>query len=354
MVVTAEVWREAHEYHRQTQQFHALFSHGPGILTGLEVIASDPPNRSVYVLPGIAVDSAGRTIVLPEPVAYDFGSEIEGALYLLLGHGESRPRTDPNKQDGPRYVHHEFSLSARPTLPDVPVVELARLTRETRSSPFSDAQNPVHPRVNEIDLRFRREIGIHAQRTVTVAVSYLGNVTAKVYGQGVGYLARALNRLPAYHIVVDDDVPLAPGVQNYTLIYLVGEGDLELNRSQINGLHGYIERGGTLFVESCDVDSALALSQYIKDMGVNLEPLPSRHSLLLRPHLFAAPPAGFEDEGSVEVLVGEGVVFSSRGYGRLWYGEHRDGPPTREAIRSAVEWGANLVAFALGRRQQVG
>jgi hypothetical protein len=39
MTITADVWEEAHEYHRQEQRLATLFSHGPGILTGLEVIA---------------------------------------------------------------------------------------------------------------------------------------------------------------------------------------------------------------------------------------------------------------------------------------------------------------------------
>ena len=84
MAVTSEVWEEAHEYHRQSQGCHALFSHGPGILAGLEVIASDPPDTSVYILPGIAIDPVGQTIVLPQPVAYDIGHEMEGLLYLAF------------------------------------------------------------------------------------------------------------------------------------------------------------------------------------------------------------------------------------------------------------------------------
>ena len=43
MAVTAEVWEEAHEYHRQSQGLQTVFSRGAGILAGLEVIAGDPP-----------------------------------------------------------------------------------------------------------------------------------------------------------------------------------------------------------------------------------------------------------------------------------------------------------------------
>lgn len=355
MAVTAEVWEESHQTHREAQRLHALFAHGPGILTGLEVIASDPPDRSVYILPGIAVDSTGRTIVLPEPVAYDFGDEIEGFLHLFLGYGESRPRRDRSRkeQDGPLYVYSEFSLMARPVAPDSPTIELARLTRESRTAPLENALDPAHPRANEIDLRFRRELRQPLGQVVTVAVTYLGDVSEPVHGRGVGYLARALNRGGEHHVVVDDGVSLAPGIQNYGLIYLVGEGSFELSRSQIKGLQGYVERGGTVFVESCDADAAAVFEETWDEMGVKLGACSPGHPLLREPNLFAAFPPGSEAEDS-PVTVGEGVVYSQRGYGRLWFGERRDSLATREQIRSAIEWGANLVTYAQNRQRQLG
>ena len=57
MAVTADVWEEAHDYHRQINRLHTLLYHGAGIVTGLDVIASDPADSSVYVLPGLAMDS---------------------------------------------------------------------------------------------------------------------------------------------------------------------------------------------------------------------------------------------------------------------------------------------------------
>ena len=129
LAVTADIWEEAHAYHRQTQRFETLLYQGWGIVTGLEVIASDPPDTSVYILPGVAVDQAGQSIVLPQPVAYDVGEEMEGLLYLILSYGESPPRADEvGREDVPRYVHAEFSLAASTILPTTPYVELARNT----------------------------------------------------------------------------------------------------------------------------------------------------------------------------------------------------------------------------------
>ena len=353
--ITAQVWEEAHAHHRERRRLHTLFNHGPGIVTGLEVIASDPPDRTVYILPGVAIDSIGQTIVLPEPVAYDFGDEIEGFLYLFLSYDQSRPRADRghSEPEDPLYVHHQFSIVARPTIPSTPVVELARGTRESRDSILIDAQDPMFPGINEIDVRFRREIGAGVADLATIGGVYLGDGDEKVQGRGAAYLARALNRMPGFHVVVDDNVPLAPGVQNYTMIYLVGEGKFELNRSQVRGLQGYVARNGTLFVESNDSAAASAFGGYFKEMEAELGALTSDSALTSDPFLFAQPPAGYETEGSPSVQVGEGVVFSTHGYGRMWLGEQRERAPSRHYIRAAVEWGTNLVTYAVNRRQQL-
>jgi hypothetical protein len=351
MAVTAEVWEEAHQYHRQGQRFHTLLYQGWGIVTGLQVIASDPPDTSVYILPGIAVDPGGQTIVLPQPVAYDIGNEMEGLLYLLLSYGESPPRADDSDQeDAPTYVHAEFSIAARTLVPNTPCVELARIKRRSRKDSFLDAPHPGQPGPNEIDLRFRREL--RAPRDASVAVCYLGEVTDKKHGPGASYLAHALSHSSGYRVSVNDDVSLAPGIETNTLIYLVGEGNFELSSGQMNGLSNYVKRGrGTLFVESVDSAAEATFVNLLAAMDMEPDVLPPGHRLLMHPYLFATPPAGFEAQGAPEVLVSDGVIFSNGNYGLLWQGEIRDGVPSREQIRSAIEWGGNIIAYAVDRRR---
>ncbi len=108
--MTAAVWKEAHDYHRQQQRFHALLSHGPGIITGLSVLASDPPDSTLYILPGMAVDPEGETIVVTEPVAYDVGL-AHGLQYLLLSYEQSRP-TASGTQTRRSQDHSTFTPSS--------------------------------------------------------------------------------------------------------------------------------------------------------------------------------------------------------------------------------------------------
>jgi hypothetical protein len=375
MAVTAQVWEEAHEYHTLLQRFHNLYAHGPGILTGLDVRASDPPDSTVYILPGLAVDPVGNVIALTQPVAYDFGQEIEGLIYLLLNYEESRPRSGDTQEQGgsPYYVDTHFAVHARPTLPDTPWIELARVKRQTRDAFLLDAQDAEHPGVNEIDMRFCRRVAgpphlvpeVLFSETLCLGISYVGEVTAalKAHGQGIDALVRSLRWSTSMggnlqvRLCADVNVPLDSGLKSYTVLYLASQGAFQLGSEEMSALYDYIQGGGTVFFESCrrelgegDSPAEASFADLCDSFGLTLEELPAGHSLLSTPYLFAAPPAGFERQGTPKVLVGDGIIFSTHDYGCLWQGQRRDGLASREEIRSALEWGYNIVAYASGRR----
>jgi hypothetical protein len=354
MAITAEVWADAHEYHRQSQQLYALFSQGPGILVGLQVIASDPPDSSLYILPGIALDSVGRTIVVTEPVAYDLAG-THGLLHLLLTYGESQPQMEAGQEGGPQYVQGEFAVQARPDLPESACVELARIRREDRDTPIMDARNAEHPALDEIDLRYRQETGAVSRDIATIAVCYAGKENHAQHGRGADHLARAL-RQAGHRIWLDDNVPLSPGLAPYMLIYLVGQGTFQLGRDEMTALYTYIQGGGTVFIESCrrDVNAGnppadVAFAELLTSLGIRPGALPPEHRLLAEPFFFATPPPGYETQGTPRLVASDGVILSTFDYGCLWNGERRGRAASREEIRSALEWGSNIVAYAAGR-----
>ena len=366
MAVTAEVWEEAHGYHRQRQRFHELLSHGAGIVSGLDVIASDPPDSAVYIQPGLAVDPQGRAIVLNEPVTYDVGHGAEGLLYVLLSYGETLPRpADPDRPDSPLYVQAEFGIEARSDWPDEPCVELARIRREGRESPIFDAQDRAHPGPNEIDLRFRRDVGAAPPELASVGISYVGGGMKDVrHSQGMSYLARAFGRSASdrreRRLNVDHNVALGPGLERYTLLYLVGQGSFQLDRDEMEALYAYIQGGGTVLIESCrrnvtegDPPADTSFYNLLADLGVELNELRPDHRLLTEPYLFAAPPGGFETQGTPRVAVSEAVIFSTYDYGCLWQGERRTSSASRDEIRAALDWGCNIVTYAVKRRRRM-
>ncbi|MEA3309344.1 MAG: DUF4159 domain-containing protein [Chloroflexota bacterium] len=358
MAVTAKVWAEAHAYHRFRQQAHFALLHGAGILSGLEVIASDPPDSTVYILPGSAVTPDGELVIVPEPVTYNLGA-AEGELVLWLTYAESQPRLESAPAAGERfYVHSQFGVEAQPVTVAATGVELARVRRPADSAPITDAKNAKYPLPAELDLRFRHEISAQRPPVARLGVCYLGD-EAGGRDAGVRALARALRH--AGHISVQVDLGIAPAdFATYTVVYLVVAGALQVEAELLNTLYAYLQAGGTLFTEvvpSADEDkvpaSEAAFFEMLNSLGISLEPVKAEHPLLTNPHLFAVPPfCGLvaEDAAAPLLLAGGGVIFSRGDYGRLWGGQCAGLTPSRASIRDAHEWGENLVTYALRRR----
>jgi hypothetical protein len=357
MAVTADVWEDAHNYHRQAQRFHNLYSHGNGIVTGLQVIASDPPDSAVYILPGVAVDSAGHLIVIAEPTAYDIGRQVDGPLHLVLTYGESRPRSEGQQstQEGaPLFVQSEFGAQALPELPNTPYIELARVRRQGKSAAIVDAKDAAHPAANEIDLRWRQTSVATVRETVGVAVVYAG-MAERRHGEGLLNLARAVNHHTHYNVIVDDNALLTGGLADYALVCVVAQRAFQFSPDEQSALQAYVQGGGTVFLESCRREATTAPSsdQSFQDLisafGVKMaDVVKAGHALLKQPNFFVSLPAGYEVQGTL--LAGGGVVLSTADYACLWQGEQRNGAASREAIRSALELGENLICYAAERR----
>ena len=357
MAVTADVWEESHEYHRLLNRLHTLLQHGAGIVTGLEVIASDPADNAVYVLPGLAVDAIGQTILVPEPRAYDLGG-AEGTLHLIVSYNESRPQSAGSRvqEDAPLYVQAQYTLEAVNDLPPTPHVELARLWRRDATAPITVAADPIHPRGNEIDLRYRRSIGASSRTPVSVGVITLRGADGTRHGEGIGNVAATMRYVNDALVWVDRAVSLKRALRRYDLLCLVGRDAVQLDNDEMTQLYNYWQAGGIIFYESCrrnqqgDPPADRVMADLFASFGVKLEPLASGHALLAAPYLFAEPPGGYETLGSPGVRAGDGVIFSTADYGCLWRGERRNGAAPRGEIRNAIEWGANLMQWAAEER----
>jgi hypothetical protein len=363
MAVTADVWEEAHDYHRHLDRMHTVLQHGAGIVTGFDVIASEPPDSSVYVMPGLAIDPIGNAIVAPEPRAYDLGA-AEGHLYLIVSYNESRPQTNGGRtqEDAPLYVQSQYSLEAVSELPPTPHVELARVWRRDGTAPILLPADSTQPRGNEVDLRFRRYVGIEQKPVVTVAMVPLRGTEGAGHGQGVATLAASMRREGLASAWIDRQVPLTADLTRYDLIMVVGRDQIQLTNDEMTALYNYWKQGGVIFYESCRRNQAQGnppadtmFNDLVAAFGVQLAPLAADHALLQQPYRFGQPPAGFETLGSPTVRIGEGIVMSTADFGCLWRGERRTGPARRGEIRDAEEFGANLILWAAaesrGRRQ---
>ena len=361
MAVTAAVWEEAHGYHRRMARIHNRFGHGPGILVGMEVIASDPPDSSVYILPGLAIDPNGNVIQVREPIAYDLG-KAHGPLHLLLTYGESPPRVEKGPEPTVEcpFVHSEFALETRSGMGSAGGIELTRIQRSGGEATIANAADSEQPGVDEIDLRFRHEIGASTRRAATMAVLYPGGPPIERHSRGAVALGRAARHEQHAPLWIDDGVPLDAELGGYTIVYIVGRDSFRLKDQQVERLGAYLAAGGTVLFESCrhsleeeeEPAADASFARLVEGLGIELEALPAGHPLLKTPHLFGAPTPGFARNGEPEIRAGGGVIFSSHDYGCLWQGEREGGAATREEIRAAHEWGENLVAYAQARKRQ--
>jgi hypothetical protein len=345
MSVTADVWAKAHAEHRQARRAHDLIFHGSGIVTGLEVIANDPPNQLVFISPGVAVDPAGTVIVLSEPVAYDFGNTSEGTLFLVLGHGE---REVGGVEKEVILIQDEFVIAARPTMPKRPVVELARVVISKSGNPVMNAADPEHPGIEELDLRFRDNLSLQTKQRVKVAVCELGSEVPSVL-IGWDYLGRECARSTSYALIVDQ-LPVSGEISGYDLVYLSGKGAFKMETDQLKILHSLLDGGRTLIAESLDAAAERSFRSVFETLDVKLSPMDASHPILTVPFLFTAPPPGALGN---QVQVNGRVIFSTAGYSLAWGGASSSGQASRADIRSAHEWGINFLHYCI-RQTRIG
>ena len=342
MSITAEVWAQAHDEHRAAREAHNINLHGSGIISGLEVIANDPPDQYVFISPGAAIDSAGNVIVVSEQVAYDFGSSSEGTLFLLLAHGE---REIGGAKKSAKYLQDEFVITARPTLPKRPTVELARIHIADTGKPIQNADDANHPGDQMLDLRFRSDIAPQDETLVRVLVLGLGSTMDDVLA-GWDHLANAAPRLSDYQLIVDSakaDAPL-DNLSDYHLVYLGMEGAFLPKAATTKALSDYLEKGGALFIEALDDGAKDPCDAFLKKLNLTPKKPGKNTSLLSAPFLFSALPDGFV---SSHVEEAKQALYSTAAYSLAWGGRSKSGALSRADIRSAHEWGINLIHYVL-------
>lgn len=340
MAVTANVWSLAHEEHRQTERAHNLCLHGSGIVTGLEVVANEPADQYVFISPGIAIDTAGNVIELVEPVAYDFGKTAEGTLYLLLGHGQ---RELGGTQKEIRFTQNEFVIAARSSIPKRPSVELARVTLSQPAQTIHNAGDPRHPRLDELDLRFRKPVGPNKSQFIRLALCYLGEENPNIV-RGWDFLVSEYERTTPNRLIIDPWVPISTNLTGYDLVYLAVTGMVTIGEEATTPLESYLAQGKNLILEALDQSAEESCEALLAQL--NRTPVPPEEDghLLTRPFLFTTPPTGINGN---QCRLDDQVIYSTAGYSLAWTGVNGKTQLNRSEIRSLHEWGLNILKNSL-------
>src|SRR4030042_595062 len=141
LIIDDAIWRDSHEYHRNHQRLHSLAIHGPGIIAGLEVIASQSPDLSIIINPGIGIDPAGNTIIVAKPQSYQILTRDAGTIYITMQFREIPTGPyQPPEGGQPTRILEAYRIQERNNLPDEPYLELARIDFDPANKAISNAR----------------------------------------------------------------------------------------------------------------------------------------------------------------------------------------------------------------------
>jgi hypothetical protein len=369
LVLDADTWKDEQDYHRNQQKLHTLAFHGTGIVEGLEVKASQPPDFSLIISPGIAIDTEGNAIVVPKSQHYSLGSKNKGQVYLIIQYREvPTAPASPSEEGQATRVLEAYRIREVTRLPDEPCLELARLDLDPSGKSITDARAPSNPTVNEIDLRFRQsakaslpdasEISLHPHPPAETAPKekvILGHMalvegSPDLHSNGLMQLARQVGFQTEYQTVVEE-CTLDESINQHTLLYVTGKGPFTFSAKKQTVLDSFVQSGGTIFAESCAEQQdegvkefGLAFNRLAEQLGKKLEVVQRGHPLLDCHHIFSTVPPGAKSEGLL--MVGGQIIYSNYDYGCAWSGGYSNSPLPRDIIRGASEIGVNIVVYA--------
>jgi hypothetical protein len=352
--IDAEIWREAHGQHQTHRYLHAVATHRPGIVFGLEVVVSKK-ERTVVVAPGIGIDSDGRTLLLSEPAT--FLLEEKGQIYITISYEDNvDSKSSITVGSGKKYFRlvEGRQVIATKDLPKGPYLELARIDRSTKEKAVKEAANPFDPAEDELNLLYRQVAFPHCYADGGVGeLVFLPKSDPSAWKPnraGLYNLVREANGC-GFHVEFTGLYNLrAPAEPTPIMLYVAAGSEFQpLSDEQVAGLKKYLDGGGTLFAEASKGDAAFAkgFAEVAKKVGATLKKISKDSPLLTAHHMFSTPPPGAQDKGEVVADLDKGVILSTFDYGAAWQGE----VDTRDKVRNAQEFGHNVIAFAARRRR---
>jgi hypothetical protein len=365
--IDAEIWRLAHAHHHTHRYLHALAAHRPGVVLGLEVIASEAKERTIIIAPGLAIDPEGRTIVVREPVVLTVEPVSRMYIYITLAFLRTHDRASGVMVgDGQQYYKEVegYDLTATKELPKTPFLELARIYCSTQDKTIRNAANSSAPGSDEINRLYCPAAFPHCYADVGVGeLSYVPKTSASPWNpnrSGLWNLLREGNG-EQFHLTFTGSINLmgqgsaAPSAEP-ALLYVAGRQSFQpLKDAEVDGLRQFLDGGGMLLGEAGQGSSEFAagFEDLVGQLGAKLKPVTKGHSLLTAHHVFSAPPPGGQSSGTLSADADNGIVFSTYDYGAAWQGEVEkpDAPEARSRIRQAQEFGLNIIAAAAQRRR---
>lgn len=296
LLMNAERWRRAHEYHHERQNIHYQSLNQPGIVCGLGVKLIPPPTevisqyrdgRWLQIKPGIAIDLVGNPIIVPEPIEFRISSENltpdPVTVYLVVSY------VNPEKlrrKEQREFVQETFRIDEKSNPPGELEVELCRILLEPgavvgpEEPPLQNPSDVFFPSYNCLDLRYRTQVRSRPQGVVQVAqvnptpkslenLSYLLQSVAALYPNLEG--ASNVGQVT----LQSDDKGEKTKLLEYDLLFITYQQSQLLKERQWNLLRQYLDGGGVVLVEASgegsNIKELTAIKQELQKAIANLD-----------------------------------------------------------------------------------
>jgi len=352
LVLDADTWKDEQDYHRNQQKLHTLAFHGIGIVEGLGVRANRPPDLSLTISPGMAINPEGNVIVVSQTQRYNLVSKDKGQIYLIIQYREI-----PTASEGEQATRilEAYRIREVSHLPDEPYLELARINFDSSQRSIMDARVASNPVANEIDLRFRQSAKIAPREQVIIGHVVLGEASHDLHSNGLTKLAHQVSLQTEYQATIEE-CALDETITRCTFLYMVGKGPFTTDAKGQTILSSFVQNGGIIFAEGCAEEQpaegkefGLAFNRLAEQLGEKLEVVQRGHPVLDYHHVFSTAPSGAQSEGLL--MASREIIYSSYDYGCAWSGGYSNSPLPRDIIRSAFEMGVNIVTYAMMIKQ---
>ncbi|XGW00349.1 MAG: hypothetical protein ACAF41_15610 [Leptolyngbya sp. BL-A-14] len=415
LLITAQLWQQAHAYHRQRQNTHYQALNQAGIVWGLGVCLIPSPmdvaekyrgQSWLEIQPGLAIDAAGNPIVVPEPIAFRLASPLplEGAttVYLTLRY------VDPDQLQGQgdrRFIQETFRIDETITPLAPGEIELCRIVLQAgQDIQLTRSLDAFYPGLNQLDLRHRPQAQSRPLNLVRVAQAVAPvNQPDQSVAANLSYLLQSLEGLyPAMQGAAVEAVVLQESARfDYDLLHLPYAHLLALTAVEKAFLQQFLQTGAIVFVELSLQEANITelctvrqqLQSAIASLMTNQDVRDTRHELetelaavdanineqlaaiaapvlsllhesntsvtaiasIGRDHLLRTRPFLFAQlpciDGNPIYLFNWGGIVLAIGTLSSAWGIDDTLSLPRETIRSAQEMGINLLHFAWKRRQ---
>ena len=275
MLLNAERWRQAHQYHRQRQNLHYQSLHRPGIVCGLGVKAIAAPahipaqyrqeKRWLRIEPGMAIDDWGNPIIVPESIDLRLAAypqQSAQTVYLIISYVDPDGLESIQETD---FVREMFRIEEKLSPPSAGEIELCRILLQSEVIELTNPKNVLFPQANQIDLRDRPTATIKAPKTVKVAQI----ATANPINSNWQYLFNSLDSLyPAMSYgseiarvnLLGNSEPLL----DCDLLWLTKKELYSLQEAEINNLGKYLAAGSVVTIEVSSQETHISELSAIK------------------------------------------------------------------------------------------